>query len=51
MPDAAQLLQAPWPGNVRQLVTIAERCVLQSRREDGALMSLSWPITKRRARR
>jgi len=40
MPDAAQLLQAPWPGNVRQLVTIAERCVLQSRREDGALMSM-----------
>lgn len=40
MPEAAQLLQAPWPGNVRQLVTIAERCVLQSRREDGALMSL-----------
>lgn len=40
MPDAAQLLQAPWPGNVRQLVTIAERSVLQSRREDGALMSL-----------
>jgi DNA-binding NtrC family response regulator len=40
MSEAAQLLQAPWPGNVRQLVTIAERCVLQSRREDGALMSL-----------
>ncbi|MBN2760907.1 MAG: sigma-54-dependent Fis family transcriptional regulator [Rhodobacteraceae bacterium] len=40
MPEAAQLLQAPWPGNVRQLLTIAERCVLQSRREDGALMSL-----------
>ncbi|MGY6549346.1 MAG: sigma-54-dependent transcriptional regulator [Roseinatronobacter sp.] len=40
MPDAAQLLQAPWPGNVRQLVNIAERAVLQSRREEGALMSL-----------
>ncbi|MDD7972102.1 sigma-54-dependent transcriptional regulator [Roseinatronobacter alkalisoli] len=40
MPEAAQLLQAPWPGNVRQLVNIAERAVLQSRREDGALMSL-----------
>lgn len=40
MPEAAHLLQAPWPGNVRQLVTIAERCVLQSRRDDGALMSL-----------
>ncbi|MCC5991308.1 MAG: sigma-54-dependent Fis family transcriptional regulator [Rhodobacteraceae bacterium] len=40
MPEAAQLLQAPWPGNVRQLVNIAERTVLHSRREDGALMSL-----------
>ncbi|TVP72952.1 MAG: sigma-54-dependent Fis family transcriptional regulator [Rhodobacteraceae bacterium] len=40
MPEAAQLLQAPWPGNVRQLVNIAERAVLQSRREDSALMSL-----------
>ncbi len=40
MPEAAQLLQAPWPGNVRQLVNIAERAVLQSRREDGGLMSL-----------
>lgn len=40
MPEAAQLLQAPWPGNVRQLVNIAERAVLQSRREEGALMSL-----------
>ncbi len=40
MPEAAQLLQAPWPGNVRQLVNIAERAVLQTRREEGALMSL-----------
>ena len=40
MPEAAQLLQAPWPGNVRQLVNIAERAVLQSRREEGGLMSL-----------
>lgn len=40
MPEAAQLLQSPWPGNVRQLVNIAERAVLQSRREEGALMSL-----------
>ncbi|MFA9232303.1 MAG: sigma-54-dependent transcriptional regulator, partial [Microgenomates group bacterium] len=30
--EAAQLLQAPWPGNVRQLVNIAERAVLQNRR-------------------
>ncbi len=38
--DAAQLLQAPWPGNVRQLVNIAERAVLQSRRDETALMWL-----------
>ncbi len=38
--EVAQLLQAPWPGNVRQLVNIAESAILQSRREDGALMSL-----------
>ena len=25
--EAAQLLQAPWPGNVRQLVNVAERAV------------------------
>ncbi len=30
--EAAQLLQAPWPGNVRQLINVAERAVLQSRR-------------------
>jgi DNA-binding NtrC family response regulator len=40
MAEVAQLLQAPWPGNVRQLVNIAESAILQSRREDGALMSL-----------
>jgi DNA-binding NtrC family response regulator len=33
--EAAQLLQAPWPGNVRQLVNIAERAVLQNRRGRG----------------
>jgi DNA-binding NtrC family response regulator len=38
--DAAQLLQAPWPGNFRQLAQVAERAVLQSRREDGVLASL-----------
>ena len=26
--EAAQLLQAPWPGNVRQLINLAERAVL-----------------------
>ncbi len=30
--DAALLLQAPWPGNVRQLMNVAERAVLQARR-------------------
>lgn len=34
--EAAQLLQAPWPGNVRQLINIAESAVMQSRRGVGA---------------
>ncbi|OJY33693.1 MAG: DNA-binding response regulator [Rhodobacterales bacterium 65-51] len=38
--EAAQLLQAPWPGNVRQLVNIAERAVLQNRRGSGSIASL-----------
>ena len=38
--EAAELLQAPWPGNVRQLVNIAERAVLQSRRGTGSIASL-----------
>ena len=38
--EAAQLLQAPWPGNVRQLINIAERAVLQSRRGAGTIISL-----------
>ncbi len=38
--EAAQLLQAPWPGNVRQLINVAERAVLQSRRGGGSLASL-----------
>jgi len=38
--EAAQLLQAPWPGNVRQLVNIAERAVLQNRRSSGSIASL-----------
>src|SRR6056297_2670543 len=38
--EAAQLLQAPWPGNVRQLFNVAERAVLQSRRGSGTLASL-----------
>jgi DNA-binding NtrC family response regulator len=38
--EAAQLLQAPWPGNVRQLMNVAERAVMQSRRGSGSLTSL-----------
>ena len=38
--EAAQLLQAPWPGNVQQLVNIAERAVLQNRRGSGSIASL-----------
>lgn len=37
---AAQLLAAPWPGNVRQLTTTAERAVLQSRRKSGDISNL-----------
>ena len=38
--EAAQLLQAPWPGNIRQLLNVAERAVLQSRRGSGTIASL-----------
>ena len=38
--EAAQLLQAPWPGNVRQLTNMAERAVLQARRGHGKIASL-----------
>jgi len=38
--EAAQLLQAPWPGNVRQLINLAERAVLQTRRGGGTITSL-----------
>ncbi|MCA8880891.1 MAG: sigma-54-dependent Fis family transcriptional regulator [Rhodobacteraceae bacterium] len=38
--EAAQLLQAPWPGNVRQLMNVAERAVLQSQRGGGSITSL-----------
>lgn len=38
--EAAQLLQAPWPGNVRQLINVAERAVLQSRRGSGSIALL-----------
>ena len=38
--EAAQLLEAPWPGNIRQLINVAERAVLQSRRGSGTIASL-----------
>jgi len=38
--EAAQLMQAPWPGNVRQLINVAERAVLQNRRGTGSIASL-----------
>ena len=38
--EAAQILQAPWPGNVRQLTSVAERTVMQSRRGQGKISSL-----------
>jgi DNA-binding NtrC family response regulator len=41
--EAAQLVQAPWPGNVRQLINIAERAVLQARRGSGTISALLTP--------
>ncbi len=38
--EAAQLLQAPWAGNIRQLINVAERAVLQNRRGSGTIASL-----------
>ena len=38
--EAAQLLQAPWPGNIRQVINVAERAVLQNRRGTGTIASL-----------
>ena len=38
--EDAQILQAPWPGNVRQLFNVAERAVLQNRRGSGTIASL-----------
>ena len=38
--DAAHLLQAPWPGNIRQLINLAERAVLQSRRGSFSISGL-----------
>ena len=44
--EAAQLLQAPWPGNVRQLINVAERAVLQQRRGTGSIASLLMADTE-----
>ncbi|WP_296427317.1 sigma-54 dependent transcriptional regulator [Yoonia sp.] len=44
--EAAQLLQAPWPGNVRQLINVAERAVLQNRRGSGSIASLLMADTE-----
>lgn len=44
--EAAQLLQAPWPGNVRQLINVAERAVLQNRRGTGSIASLLMTDTE-----
>ncbi|MEO0484421.1 MAG: sigma-54 dependent transcriptional regulator [Pseudomonadota bacterium] len=44
--EAAQLLQAPWPGNVRQLINVSERAVLQNRRGSGTIASLLMSDTE-----
>ncbi|SLN23237.1 C4-dicarboxylate transport transcriptional regulatory protein DctD [Pseudoruegeria aquimaris] len=44
--EAAQLLQAPWPGNVRQLINLVERAVLQNRRGSGSITSLLMADTE-----
>ncbi len=44
--EAAQMLQAPWPGNVRQLINVAERAVLQARRGTGSITSLLMSDTE-----
>ena len=38
--DAARLIQAQWPGNIRQLMNVAERAVLQKRRGEDGLSGL-----------
>lgn len=38
--EAAHLLQAPWPGNVRQLINLAEKAILQNFRSEGSLAKL-----------
>jgi DNA-binding NtrC family response regulator len=38
--EAANLVQAPWPGNIRQLINLAERAVLQNRRGEHNISAL-----------
>ena len=38
--QSSQLMQAPWPGNVRQLINMAEQSIIQSRRGELNLSSL-----------
>lgn len=38
--DAALLIQSRWPGNIRQLMNVAERAVLQKRRGEEGISSL-----------
>ena len=38
--DAAVLLRADWPGNVRQIINLSERVVLQHRRDAESVSSL-----------
>ncbi len=38
--DAARMMQFRWPGNIRQLINVAERAVLQSRRGESGLGDL-----------
>lgn len=40
--EAAQLLQAPWPGNVRQLINLAEKAILQNKEHSGSLSRLLY---------
>ncbi len=41
--EASLLLEAEWPGNVRQLVNLAERMILQARRGEVSLAQLLAP--------
>ncbi len=38
--DAARLIQSRWPGNIRQLINVAERAVLAKRRGEEGLAKL-----------